>query len=154
MEKVDVVQLCLRRQYEIAIPSLYIYNSDDAAKIFSNEIGARNIECVSLICLDSTYRLINYSMIATGKINNVNANTAEIFKTALLSNASMIFIAHNHPSGELQPTKSDILMTKNIGSIAKIFDIELIDSLIVGANGQVTSIRKANEMGALHEYDI
>ena len=54
-----------------------------------------------------------------------------MFRTALLSNASKIIVAHNHPSGVLEITSKDIEMTRKIAFFAKNFDIELIDSFIV-----------------------
>ena len=67
---------------------------------------------------------------------------AELFKLALLSNASRFFIAHNHPSGVLEITEPDIELTKKIGTIAKLFDMELLDSIIVTYSGDIVSIRE------------
>ena len=65
-----------------------------------------------------------------------------MFRVALLSNASSIIICHNHPSGDLKPSPYDIEITKKIGYVGSILGIRLMDSLIIGDNGQCLSIRR------------
>ena len=64
-----------------------------------------------------------------------------IIKIALLSNASKVIIAHNHPSGILKITKADINMTQKIWTLTKNMEIELIDSIIVNET-EAISIRQ------------
>ena len=64
-----------------------------------------------------------------------------------MSNSSQIIIAHNHPSGVLEITEADISLTKKIGMIAKLFEIKLIDSLIVNCKEEIVSIRESVAMG-------
>ena len=94
-----------------------------------------------MLCMDSTGKIINYSAVSIGDVDNVQVKTEQIIKTALLSNASKIIIAHNHPSGVLSITGPDIKITKHIGAAAKLMGIELMDSLIVNAKGEMLAIR-------------
>lgn len=140
--KVNIIQLELRHLGSFEIHgSGYVYLSEDAHEIFADRIGRCNVEYVAMLCLDSTNKIINYSTVAIGDIDNVNVTVASIIKTALVSNASKIIIAHNHPSGILKITKADINITKHIGSAAKLVGIELMDSVIVNANGEMVAIR-------------
>lgn len=142
--EIDVVQLELVKKYKISINSEdgYVYGVETVGKIFAQEIGSCNVEMVGVICLDNTNKIINYSNIAIGGIENVHVPVAQIFKVALLSNATQFIIAHNHPSGVLKITKADIELTRNIGIIAKVFDMKLIDSLVVNSIGEIISIRE------------
>ncbi|WP_304279505.1 JAB domain-containing protein [Phascolarctobacterium succinatutens] len=141
--KIDIVELKLHKLCEVEIPGndKYIYGIEQAAKIFEELIGGNNIEYVGMLCMDNTNKLVNYSIVSIGNLANVIVPVAQIIKTALLSNASKIIIGHNHPSTVLKITNSDINMTKKIGFIAKNFEIELIDSIIVNAN-EAISIRE------------
>lgn len=141
--KINVVELKLYKSYEVEIPgnNKYVYGIEQADKIFEKLIGSNNIECVGMLCMDNTNKLINYSTISMGNIAFVNVPIAQVVKIALLSNASKIIIAHNHPSGVLKITNSDISMTQKIGALAKYFEIELIDSIIVNATESI-SIRQ------------
>lgn len=131
--KIDVVELRIAREYALDIPGKdeYVYGVETALPIFCKIIGGSNIEYVALLCLDSTNKVINVSKVSMGNVENVRVSISQILKVALLSNASKILIAHNHPSGVLEITNNDIEMTKKIGVLAKYFDIELIDSLVV-----------------------
>ncbi len=141
--KINVVEIKLYKSYEVEIPgnNKYVYGIEQADKIFEKLIGSNNIECVGMLCMDNTNKLINYSTISMGNIAFVNVPVAQVVKIALLSNASKIIIAHNHPSGVLKITNLDISMTQKIGALAKYFEIELIDSIIVNATESI-SIRR------------
>ena len=142
--KIDCVRLELvtNHKIEIDLGKKHAYGVESAGKVFAKQIGKSNVENVGLICLDSTNRIINYANIAIGNIENVKVNIAEIFKIALMSNAAQIIVGHNHPSGVLEVTEADVLLTKNIGIVAKIFDIKLLDSIIVNSQEDIISIRE------------
>lgn len=141
--KINVVELKLYKSYEIEISGNdeYIYGIEQADKIFPKLIGCNNLEYVGMLCMDNTNRLINYSTISIGDIASVNVPVAQIIKIALLSNASKVIIAHNHPSGILKITKADINMTQKIWTLTKNMEIELIDSIIVNET-EAISIRQ------------
>ncbi len=141
--KIDVVQIELRKVAEINIEgSAYVYNSYDAKKVFFDQIGKRNVECIGILCLDHTNKIINYSDVAIGTVNEVKANVCQLVKYALLSNCSKVVVAHNHPSGVLSITSSDLKMTKLIGKALSYFGIALLDSIIVNRENEMVSIRE------------
>lgn len=135
------VRITLRTDSLLSINHQRIYGCEEAAPIFTKEIGMNSQETLALICLDEDYRFLNYSNINYGKINEVSIDHASLFKTVLLSNASYIIIGHNHPSGLLNPSESDIQVTKKIDKICKIFSVKLLDSIIVGPTIKYYSIR-------------
>lgn len=142
--KVDIVELQLTKNGTIDIPDTngYVYGVETAQKIFISTIGKSNIEKIGVIFVDSTNKIINFTTLAMGGIDTVKLPLAELFKTALLCNASKFVIAHNHPSGILEITPPDIQLTKKIGTIANLFDMELIDYIIINMNGDIISIRE------------
>ena len=141
------LELAIGHTFEIDTETNLIFGGECAGERFSKKIGKSNVENVGLICLDSSNRIVNFACVAIGNIENVKVNIAEIFKIALLSNSSQIIIAHNHPSGVLEITEADISLTKKIGMIAKLFEIKLIDSLIVNCKEEIVSIRESVAMG-------
>jgi len=74
---------------------------------------------------------------------------AQMFRCALLSNASKIIIAHNHPTGVLEITSKDVEMTKKIAFFASNFSIELVDSLVVTAENHASIRAHCKEL--MHE---
>lgn len=142
---IDVVDLELVTKYKINIQldSEYVYGIEAAGPIFAKEIGKANIEKVSVLCLDHTNKIINFAVISIGNDESVRVSMSQLFRIVLLSNATKIVVGHNHPSGVLEITEPDILMTKKIGQIAFLLGIKLIDSVIVNANGDSISIRES-----------
>ena len=142
---IDVVDLELVFKYKIDLSTdnEYVYGVETAGPIFAKEIGRANIEKVAVLCLDHTNKIINFAIISMGNDKNVNVSIKQIFRIVLLSNATKIVIGHNHPSGILDITSSDISMTKKIGQSAFLLGIKLIDSIIVNSNGNSISIRES-----------
>ena len=65
-------------------------------------------------------------------MNSSLAHPREVFKEAIKESANSIILVHNHPSGNPEPSKEDLEMTKNIIEIGKIINIPIIDHVIVG----------------------
>lgn len=141
--RIEVIELQIKKAYTMDVPGIErkIYGVESAAPIFCESIGSSNVEKVAMLSTDCTNRAINYFTISMGDISSVRVSLAQLFRAALLSNASKIIVAHNHPSGVLAITSEDIEMTKKIAFLAKCFDIELIDSLVVSGN-EAVSIRE------------
>lgn len=145
--KISVIGLKLIKEYEVEILGDVdvIYDVETASTIFCNLIGGKNVEHVAMLCLDSASKIINSSFVSIGKVDCVYVSIPQIIKIALLSNASKLLIAHNHPCGVLEVTNYDIDLTKKIGAMAKLFDIELVDSLIVSESEAVSIREKIGE---------
>ena len=141
--KIDAVELQLKKIYTMDIKEIgeKIYGIESSHHLFCTSIGNSNIEQVAMLSLDSINRILNYSTVSMGSLNTVRVSFAQLFKVALLSNASKIIVAHNHPSGILAVTSEDIQMTRKINFFAHTFDMELIDSIIVSGEKAI-SIRE------------
>lgn len=120
----------------------YIYGIEEAKNFFLYLIGNKSVENFYAIYMDMAYEVVAISFIAKGDAANVTMSIGEIIRVALLSNAKHIMVAHNHPSGVAIPSESDQNVTKQIAKAAKLFNIHLVDSIIVCRNGDCCSMRK------------
>lgn len=84
-----------------------------------------------MICLNVKNRVIGVHLISKGTLDTTIVHPREIFKTAILNNASSIMLIHNHPSGNATPSTEDIKMTQRIQQSCEIIGIDLMDHLIV-----------------------
>ena len=89
-------------------------------------------ENIILICLDSKNKILSYTEIAKGGVNFCNVDFKTIFKTVLLCNASKIILIHNHPSGNAEPSRDDINITRRLLDMAKLMDVQLLDHIVIG----------------------
>lgn len=87
-----------------------------------------------MLCLNTKNEIIGAFLISKGGLNYAYLNKADVIKRALLCNSSKIIIAHNHPSGNIEPSSNDINATKQIKEACEIMDIQLLDHLIIGDN--------------------
>lgn len=84
------------------------------------------------IGLDARNKIKYVEVVSVGTINASLVHPRELFRRAVISGVSSIMIAHNHPSGEVDPSDADISVTKRILDAGKIMGIELLDHIIVG----------------------
>lgn len=145
--KLDVVQVRLVK--DAPILSDFRINSPEAAvKLLGEEMSQLDREYVCVINLWSDGTPINCSIVSVGSIDKSVVSCSNLFKTAILSNASSIIVLHNHPSSSLEPSDQDINITRRIMIGAKLMDIQMMDHIIVGAGNteQYYSFREFDRM--------
>ena len=89
-----------------------------------------DIEHFFYFCMNSKNEIISITK-TEGDIRSVHVSVRQLVKTALLHNAASIILAHNHPSGSLKPSCEDIALTKKTKEACKLFDIVLLDHVIL-----------------------
>ena len=95
------------------------------------DIIGRQQEAFYALMLDNKNRLIRKKVVSLGTVSEALIHPREIFRDAVRESASSVIIAHNHPSGDLTPSREDVAATKRIGEAGRIIGIELLDHLIL-----------------------
>ena len=93
------------------------------------------IEECKVLLLDNKNRLMSIAQVSKGGMTNTAVDPRVIFATALKRRAHAMILAHNHPSGGLDPSKSDLKLTETIDQIGKMLKIRLLDHLIITQEG-------------------
>ena len=93
--------------------------------------------------------LINMNISSIGNINSAIASPRDLFKSSILSNAAGILIFHNHPSGNLKPSKDDYNMTKRLVEAGQLLEVQVVDHIIVssGPRKGYYSFKEHGELG-------
>lgn len=94
-------------------------------------VAWKNREVFTVLFLNQQNQLIKAEDMFSGTINEAAVYPREIIREALLCNAAAIIISHNHPSGECNPSQADIKMTNKIQKCCDLFNIRLLDHIIV-----------------------
>lgn len=102
-------------------------------------------ETFYLICMDAQWRVVHTQALFSGTINMVGVHSRIIVETALRHHACYAAVAHNHPSGSVEPSNADIEMTAKIKTALEAIDIRLYDHIIV-AGEQAVSMRRLEQM--------
>ncbi len=115
-----------------------ITRSNDAYELFMKYWDENKLEFVEqfkVMLLNKANRVLGICEISTGGISGTVADPKLIFMAALKTNASFIVIAHNHPSGNLKPSRQDEELTAKIKEGGKFLDLPLLDHLIITDEG-------------------
>ncbi len=102
-------------------------------------------ECFYCFYFNNNQELIERRLLFVGTINRSCVHPREIFKYAYLNSASSIVCIHNHPSGNVFPSKEDIRFTKTLKEIGDTFGVPIIDHIIVGDNGYYSFYEEREE---------
>ncbi len=145
-KRVDFVSVRLVKEGSTKYPQRFINNPQDAARLAEEFIADSDREQVIAICLDVKHQPTSIAIISVGTVHSSLVHPREVLKQAILSNASAIILAHNHPSGDLTPSKPDIDMTKRLSEATEIMGIDLLDHIIVGDGRRYASFREQGLM--------
>lgn len=102
------------------------------ADFLISELGHQCSEHFVVLMVNNKNMIVKYDIISKGTVSETIVHPREVFRSAVKPLASGIIIAHNHPSGNVQPSKNDVDTTKRIHEAGKIMGIELLDHIIVG----------------------
>jgi DNA repair protein RadC len=122
--------LLVRKKVKIRTPK------DALPSLAALRTGAQ--ECVVVLTLDGNNQIINRHCITVGLANQSHIHPRETFFPAIQDRAVSILIAHNHPSGNLEPSEADLVATRRLVEVSKTMGIPLLDHLIVSENGFVS----------------
>ena len=115
----------------------------DVYDLISKDMEDKQVEQLKVIVLNNKNIVKSVVTVSVGGQNKAAASVKEILYEPLKQMAASIIIVHNHPSGDSSPSKQDIAFTKRIIEGIRIFDIELLDHIVVGKN-EYTSIKEIN----------
>lgn len=144
-QEVQVVHLQMVREKQIPYKGKSMKDPREAAALAKNFIGAINKECVVVCAVDIKMKPTYIQMVGMGTVNCCPVFVSEIFKAALLSNATGIVLFHNHISGDCTPSNEDILLTERVLRSSKLLGIQFMDHIILG-DGNFYSLRESGRL--------
>ncbi len=118
---------------------------EDAAALVRPHLIDKQKEHFVALLLDNRHQLIRLAPIAVGSLSATLVHPRELFKEAISASAAAVIVAHNHPSGDPEPSAHDIEITKRLMAAGALIGIEVIDHLIVATAG-VVSLRAQGVM--------
>lgn len=113
----------------------------DAAALLSPEMGHLEQESMRVILLDTRNQVKGISTIYTGTANTMLIDARDLFREAVRTGAVAIIIAHNHPSGNPEPSPEDVQETRRLVSAGELLDIRVLDHIIIG-RGRFVSLKE------------
>ena len=125
---------------------------DAAAAALSHDLMWQNQERFAVLLLDTKNSLLGTRIITIGTATETLAHPREIFREVIKQGATRLIIAHNHPSGNVEPSQEDILLTEKLLQGANYLSIPLLDHLILG-HGNYQSLRQITDLWDKYPQD-
>lgn len=132
---VATLELGRRRQATQSLSRKSIQSSADVAGFLRHLLKDHSHEVFAVLFLNRANRVNHFEIISQGGITGTVADPRIIFKKALQEEAVSIILCHNHPSGNLKPSRADQDMTHKIKEASQFLDIKLLDHIIVSNEG-------------------
>jgi len=135
--KIAMIQAALEigrrfREDEVRADRQKIASAKDIADILMPQMRDLKTEVFKIVHLDSSNRIIDIEDTAKGTVNHAMPIVREIIHSALQKFSASIICVHNHPSGNVSPSKEDRLFTKSLHQASKLMEIKLLDHVIIG----------------------
>ncbi len=129
-----VMEIARRAEAEGAIKRYRISGSTDAKEYFKKRLRGLPEEHFRVLYLNRKNAILDDTLIAQGDTASVSVSLRRIVIHALQTNASALIAAHNHPSGAVNPSESDNLLTQDLIGATRLLGIKVLDHLIIGDN--------------------
>ena len=113
----------------------------DIARLLQSELELLAQEELRLLVLDTKHRVLAAPMLYRGSVRESTVRVAELFREAVRRNASAVAVAHNHPSGDPEPSAADIEMTRALVAAGELLDVAVLDHVVFG-RGRYVSMRE------------
>ena len=129
----------------------YVHSSRAVADYLIHSMRGLEHEVLTVVFLDAAHAIIESTVVAQGTVTVNTVYPRELVKAALARNASALVIAHNHPSGNLAPSRQDEELTRSLYLICSFMHITLLDHLIIGNGEEVYSFADQGLMAQIRE---
>ncbi len=131
-KRVDIVKIKLVKERSVLYNPRKINSPEHAFKLVQDFLKDIDREAFVVVNLDTKNQPTSMNLCSIGTISSTLVHPREVFKSAILSNTSRIIIAHNHPSGDIEASQDDIVITKRLKEAGEIVGIEIVDHIIIG----------------------
>jgi len=111
---------------------LPVIQTADDAYVLLKDLQSEMVEKFTVLFMDTRHRVLALVVMFSGGMTEAVVDVRILIKTALDIGATAFLIAHNHPSGDPKPSAEDRAITKKIEQAARLFDIRLLDHIVVG----------------------
>jgi DNA repair protein RadC len=126
-----------RRRYRGRVPRP-VRSPDDVVALLGKRLFPEAREHFVVILLNVRHEAIGVETVSIGSLNACIVHPREVFRSAVLVSAAAIICAHNHPSGDPEPSEEDLSITRRLAQVGELLGIELLDHIVIAQRGVVS----------------
>ena len=141
---VPIYRVTLVKEGRVPCYNQQIRSAVDASTLLHTYLANVDREHFVVLMLDRKNKVLGVHTVSVGSLTAAVVHPREVFKVAILANCASILLAHNHPSGDCQPSREDRILTQRLVEAGKLLGISVIDHVIIGC-GSSTFFSFADE---------
>ncbi|MBS1562088.1 MAG: DNA repair protein RadC [Bacteroidetes bacterium] len=113
------------------------------ARLMAPRLRHQRTESFHVLLMNTANQVVRDVTVSEGSLNSVLIHPREVFRLAIAENAAAVILVHNHPSGNTEPSKEDMAITRQLVDAGRIVDIRVLDHVIIGGD-EFTSLAERN----------
>lgn len=133
-----IAELARRYHSERVVADSSLLSPEVTREFLQNHLADEKREIFMVIFLDNQNRVLKHNRLFAGTLSHVEVHPREIVREAIKVNAAAVILAHNHPSGSAEPSKSDRLITEKVAKCCGLMEIRVLDHLVIGRGEYVS----------------
>ncbi len=145
-----VCELCIRMAGGRQVAKTKVQSFAQVAEMFLLEFSTLQKEVFRVVLLDKKWQIVKVSDISVGTLDQALVHPREVFTEAIRNTCSAVILVHNHPSGDVEPSRQDIETTARLVCVGDIVGIEIVDHIIIG-NGTFSSMYLSGYMDKIRQ---
>ena len=130
---VPCYSLCLVKEKDLKYPVEKLSHSGEAVRALQVYLEDRDSEYLVVLMLDAANNMTGVATAAVGGITGLSCKVRDVFKHAIVGRAHAIILGHNHPSGDVNPSKEDVAFTEKVVEAGKILGVPVVDHVIISS---------------------
>jgi DNA repair protein RadC len=129
-----------KRRYRGKAPKP-VRGPDDVVALIGRKLRSETREHFLVLLLNARHECVAVETVSIGSLNASIVHPREVFRPAVLASAASIIVAHNHPSGDPEPSEEDLSITRRLAQVGELLGIGLLDHVVIATRG-VVSLRE------------
>lgn len=148
VSSINVYKVKMVKEDTIKYGDTAMRSPDEVAQLARDVMGLHEAaeENFVIVCLNTKNKIAGIHTVSIGTLNSSLVHPREVFKAAILNNASGIILLHNHPSGDPEPSREDIETTQRLITAGTILGIKVLDHIVIGDYQRYISFREQGLM--------
>lgn len=143
MHRIPIYRVKLVRDGSQAVERKKVVSPVTAANLLHQYLDGADREHFVVLLLDTHHQIIGIHTVTIGTLDTSLIHPREVFKPAILANASAVLLAHNHPSGDPTPSAEDRAVTRQLVAAGELIGIQVVDHVILGDAPRYASFLEA-----------
>jgi len=134
----SVLSLAARYEQAPLLAGRPVTDAHSAERFLRHRLGGRPQEVFAVMFLNSRHQLLRFEELFAGSVDRAQVYPREVLRRSLAYNAAALVLAHNHPSGNPEPSQSDVQLTERLKRLLAEVDVRLLDHLVIGRGRAVS----------------